>query len=169
MKKATLLSLILCFICALSLFVSCINVDESSSSSALNSTITPTSSITLDKTELNLKQYEQTQLEVTLENLEGPVEWITSAPEVLMVENGLLTALAQGNATVTAKVGEYSAQCAVTVNANENVPALVLDKDKVEIILGKSLTVSAKVEFDGKEYESEYTYAILNTEIASVV
>ena len=47
--------------------------------------------------------------------LEPPTcEWSSSAPEIVSVENGVITGLKEGTANITAKVGDLSAVCKVT-------------------------------------------------------
>lgn len=47
------------------------------------------------------------------------VTWVSSDPQVATVkQNGLVTAVAEGECTVTAKAGDKSASCKVTVNAD---------------------------------------------------
>lgn len=47
------------------------------------------------------------------------VTWASSAPEVVSVEGGVLTANATGEATITATVGGMKVTCSVTVNEGE--------------------------------------------------
>lgn len=47
------------------------------------------------------------------------VEWSSSDTSVLSVENGVVKALKAGKATVTAKVGDKTANCEITVKDNE--------------------------------------------------
>lgn len=80
--------------------------------------ITPTG-ISLNSNELTLNVCEQSQLTATLQpnNAEGTVVWASDHPEIATVSNGLVTGVAEGNATITATVGSLNATCAVTVNA----------------------------------------------------
>ena len=47
------------------------------------------------------------------------VEWSSSAPEVATVDKGVVTAVAAGEATITAKAGAFTATCKITVKAGE--------------------------------------------------
>ena len=53
---------------------------------------------------------------VTPENCTQPVVWSVSPEGIVTVDNGLVTAVANGGATVTATCGTQSATCAVTVS-----------------------------------------------------
>ena len=75
--------------------------------------------ITLDVTEVTLTVGETKQViaSLTPEDVEGvTVEWSSSNTAVATVNDGLITAVAEGTATITAKADGQSATCAVTVN-----------------------------------------------------
>ena len=75
-------------------------------------------SITLDKTTAELKVGETATLTATVlpENAtDKTVTWESSDDTVATVENGVVTGVKAGTATITAKAGEQSVQCAVTV------------------------------------------------------
>lgn len=77
------------------------------------------SEIKLDKTSVSLKAGETAQLTavVTPDNAtDKTVTWTSSKPTVAAVdENGKITAVAPGTATITATAGDKSATCTVTV------------------------------------------------------
>ena len=79
----------------------------------------PLKSITLDKTELTLNKGESYNLTVTYnpENTtdDKTVVWTTSNKNVVTVKNGKITAIGEGEATITAKVGSLTATCKVVV------------------------------------------------------
>lgn len=54
--------------------------------------------------------------------VEPKVEWTTSDPEVATVDGGTVTAVAAGEATITASAGGFTATCAVTVTGSEPEP-----------------------------------------------
>ena len=74
--------------------------------------------ITLDKTTLALEQYRETELNATLTPADAVtlVSWSSDNESVVKVaNNGSVTAVGVGTATITAKAGELTATCAVTV------------------------------------------------------
>jgi len=79
----------------------------------------PAESISLDTTELRLAIGDTQQLVATVlpENAtDKTVSWSSSAPEIATVsEDGVVTAIAEGNATVTAVCSDLTAECDVTV------------------------------------------------------
>lgn len=81
-------------------------------------------SVTLNKTELTLTEKESTVLTATVtpdNATDKTVNWSSSDPAVATVENGKVTAVKAGEATITATAGEKSATCKITVEAG--VPA----------------------------------------------
>lgn len=125
-------------------------------------------SIVLSETTVSMNVYAQHTLTATTENLTGAVVWSSSDESVVTVDGGVLTALKEGTATVKAAVGETSAECAVTVAASTVLPFVTLDKDKVEIPVQGTLTVSASVSYDGASFESDFTFDTADHEIATV-
>ena len=80
------------------------------------------SGITLDQTAATLTEGESVTLVATVSPADATdqtVTWETSDAAVATVENGVVTAVAAGTATITAKAGEHSATCVVTVTRKE--------------------------------------------------
>ena len=81
-----------------------------------------TYSVSLNESSLNLLVGESETLEVVVSPSlpEGEtVEWTSDNPTVAEVENGVVTALTEGEAVVTANYGESSATCTVTVTLDD--------------------------------------------------
>ena len=57
------------------------------------------------------------------------VEWSSSDASVLSVENGLLTALKPGTATITAKVGDMEVSCEIIVKEADKTDNVKGDSD----------------------------------------
>lgn len=80
----------------------------------------PVESVTLDQTELELivgKEATLTAAAAPADASDQTVTWTSSAPEIARAENGKITALAEGTATITVTTvdGGKTAQCQVTV------------------------------------------------------
>ena len=106
--------------------------------------------IALDKTALTLNVGESGTLTPTVlpeDATDKSVSWSSSNEAIATVSNGVVTAVAAGNATITAKAGEYTATCAVTVS--EPAPAVTgytvtMGEDK-SVVVGENVTVAATV------------------------
>ena len=78
--------------------------------------------------------------------------WASSNPEVVSVENGIATALASGEATVTVQANEkISASCQITVLKAE-VKSVTLDKERIELFIGETAPLAATVQPADAEY-----------------
>ena len=78
----------------------------------------PCTGITLDKSELAFvgEGTQNIQATVTPDGCTDPITWESDNTSVATVSGGAVTAIANGSATITAKCGNYSASCAVTVS-----------------------------------------------------
>lgn len=99
----------------------------------------PVDSITLDRNKLELVIGENTMLTATVlpENAtDKTVTWTSSDDTVASIEDGIVTALAEGEASITATAGDKSATCTVTVSDGMtdlgtegiNVPSWLADR-----------------------------------------
>lgn len=109
-------------------------------------------SITLDKAELTLIEGDEVNLAVIVKPdnaTDKTVAWNTSNAEVATVENGKVTAVKEGSATITAKAGDKTAECKVTVSKKEMaVTSIALNKNSLELKKGESETLTATVKPD---------------------
>ncbi len=112
----------------------------------------PVESITLDKTEASIKTGETVTLTPTVlpEKADQTVTWTSSDPAIAAVENGVVTGVAKGEATITAKAGEKTATAKITVTetSGDTVPVESITLDKTEATLtaaGQTVTLTATV------------------------
>ena len=129
----------------------------------------PTVSLSCKK-ELSLSVGQSVQMEYTMEM--EPAEatrpqlvWESSDPSVLSVDqNGLVTALKTGKATLTLSGGEASVSCAVTVT----VPAesLAFDQVSYQVAMGKTLVLPLTALPEGAN--ESYSWESSDTAIATV-
>ena len=122
MKKGFLtvvVALLCAMVCAFGL-VAC-NNNETPNENGNNGTQTvAVESVTLNKTQLTLDVGGEETLTATVapDNVtDKTVTWSSDNAAVATVENGKVTAVSAGSATITATAGDKSATCTVTVNA----------------------------------------------------
>lgn len=125
-------------------------------------------SITLDQESLSLVKGGSATLKATVlpEDATNPeVNWSSSAPEVVSVENGVVKALAGGNAVITAAAGAYTAACSVEVT----VPAesIALDQQRLDMVKGATVTLKATV-LPEDSTDKELSWSSSAPEVASV-
>ena len=108
--------------------------------------------ITLDRSEVSMKVGDMIVLTPTIqpENAtDQAVTWSSSNPTTVKVENGKLTALQEGSATITAKCGNKTATCTVTVQkADITAESVTLDLSSMELAVGGTARLTATVKPD---------------------
>ena len=115
----------------------------------------PLQSLALNETEIKLLEKEEFDLIVSYNPANTTelkeVTWTTSNDKVAKVNNGKVTSVGLGQAIITAKVGEKTASCVVTVEQSEivNIPDKNLKK-----LINKQL---------GKEEDSDISTADMRT------
>lgn len=109
----------------------------------------PLEGISLDKEELEIVNGSSYQLTATLTPANADIqtiEWSSSDEAVISVTDGLVEALSEGEATVTATAGSFSATCKVTVlHLVIEVESVTLNKNNVEFFVGDSETLVATI------------------------
>ena len=108
---------------------------------------TEVTSVTLNKTTESLKAGESVTLTATVnpdDATDKTVTWTTSDQTVATVSNGVVTAKKVGTATITAKAGDKTATCQITVVATE-VTSVTLDKTTASLKAGETVTLTATV------------------------
>ena len=130
-------------------------------------------SVSLDRTSAELTEGEELTLTATVNPdnaTDKSVTWTTSDASVASVENGKVTALKAGTATITVTTADSgkTATCDVTVKAAYvAVTSVTLDKTAVEIIAGHDLTLTATVNPDNATDKS-VTWTTSDASVASV-
>lgn len=141
-----------------------------------NSVIYKVTKVELNKTELILNVDSEETLTATLEPDEATnkaVEWKSDDTSVATVDtSGKVTAVAQGNTTITATAADGSgekATCSVTVNAAATVPveSVSLDKTSLELTEGETTRLTATVEPDNATNKN-VTWSSSNSAVATV-
>lgn len=133
---------------------------ESSSSASLAET-----TVSLNKTRVSLNVYESVTLVATVENFTGDVVWESSDPSVATVQGGVVNAVGEGEAVITASAGEASATCAISVSRSSEIPTLKLSHTAIELLEGESFTVTAETIWKNQAVENvSYRWVTENAE-----
>ena len=133
----------------------------------------PVESISLDKTSASLKVGETTTLTATIkpDNASNKkVIWSSSNGEIATVTDGVVTAIKEGEATITAKTedGGKTATCAVTVTSKVYpVESITLDKSSVELTEGETTTLTATIKPDNAT-NKKVIWSSSNSSVATV-
>lgn len=137
--------------------------DETTATCAVTVQEKTTTLISLDKTEITLTVGNTEQLTATVNPETETVTWSSSDPEVATVsEDGLVTAVKAGTATITAKLNDDTeATCAVTVKEETSIS---LNKTETTLTVGETEQLEATV---NPETET-VTWTSSDTEVATV-
>ena len=131
---------------------------------------TEVTSITLDKTSSSLKAGETVTLIATVnpdDATDKTVTWSTSDASIATVNNGVVTAVKVGTATITAKAGDKTATCAVTV-VSTPVTSITLDKTSASLKAGETVTLTATVNPDDAT-DKTVTWSTSDASVATII
>ena len=132
---------------------------------------TPVESVSLDRTSVSLEEGQTTKLVATInpnDADEKTVEWSTSSSSIATVTDGVVSAVAEGTATITAKAGGKSATCEVTVKKGVvAVSSVTLNKATLSLTKGQSETLTATVAPDDAT-DKTVTWSSSDATIATV-
>lgn len=100
--------------------------------------------LSLPASKLSLKSGSSQTLKANVSPSGTPVSWSSNDTNVATVDQtGKITAKANGTATITAKVGDISASCTVTVTTD--VSSVKMSKKTLSMDVGKKVTLKATV------------------------
>ncbi len=97
----------------------------------------------------------------------GTVSWTSSAPNIVSVQDGVLTAQSAGQATVTAASGSVSADCQVTVTAAAQPQSITLSATELSLYAGDTAQLTAQI-LPESASDYELTWTSSDEQIASV-
>ena len=136
---------------------------------------TPVSSVSLDKTSTTLEVGDEATLtaSITPSNADNKnVSWSSSNNNVATVNNGKITAVAEGTATITVTTedGSKTATCEVTVKAATKTAVNITDfsVSAASATLVKGNTTTTIVANDQADWTAAYIYSSSNTDVATV-
>ena len=141
-------------------------------------TVTATANGVSDTVKVTVSAYEPTitlsQKEYTLytkkgntytlrATIDGPVKkavWESSRPEVATVVNGKVTAVGEGETTITATANDVVAECRITVKESK----VILETENITMDKGATAQLAADV----VDYSQSLSYASTNTKVVTV-
>ena len=132
--------------------------------------------ITLDKTTATVEEGAEVTLTATVtpdNATDKTVTWSTSNEAIATVSGGVVTGVKAGEVTITAKAGDKSATCTVTVTAASTEPEVVpvtgvtLSQTAVTLDIDQSITLTATVAPENATNKA-VTWASDKTDVATV-
>ncbi len=130
------------------------------------------SSVSLNDSSVSLVVGETVQLRASIQPsnaTEKDITWASSKQSVATVSNsGLVTAVAEGSATITASAGGKSATCSITVSKGVvAVTSVALNETTLELTEGDSETLTATVKPDDAT-DKTVTWSTSDASVATV-
>lgn len=132
------------------------------------------SGITLNVSQLELMVTETAELQATLSGeAEGlTVKWSSSDRDIARVSKGKVTAKAEGECTITASAGQWSATCNVTVTPYDDnyvpVVEITLSESEVTIVEGRTATVTASYLPENASKQEPFVWKSADESVATV-
>ena len=128
--------------------------------------------VSLNQTSASLEIGGSVQLTATVSPsnaTDKTVSWTTSNTSVATVSGGLVKAVAEGSATITATAGGKSAKCVVTVKRKAvEVTGVSLNKTDLLLYIGDMITLTATVT-PSNAADKTVVWTTSNADVASVV
>lgn len=133
--------------------------------------INPLKAITITGTTHSIKKGQTTQLGLTYDPADTTddktVAWSSSDSTVASVDNnGIVTAVKPGSAVITAKVGNYQATCAVTVDAP--LKEIVPEKAIIDMVKKQTANIAYSVVPADTTDSKDVTYTSSDETVATV-
>ncbi len=133
--------------------------------------VVPLTGISISDTAITLNKGETKALSVTFNPVDAgqgrTVTWTSGRPSVATVsDDGVVTAVAPGTATITAKCGSYSKTCKVTVKSPLN--GIALNKIELALVKGKTETLTVSYDPADTSDDKDVTWTSSDTSIAKV-
>ena len=145
---------------------------KASCSVTVNKKTVDVTGISLDRTSVTLTEGQETTLVATVmpsNATDKTVSWSSSNSGVATVnQSGVVNAVAEGSAVITASAGNYSATCTVTVQRNViAVTSITLNKNSLTLTEGESETLTATV-MPENATDKTVTWSSSNADVATV-
>lgn len=118
--------------------------------------------------DIEMEKYDSFNALKTIDGSASYLQWKTSNKKVATVDDGVIQALSEGTAKITATAGDLKVETTVTVNATNKVPTLSLNKDEVSLLVGNDVVITGHLSFNGKAKLGEYTFSSDDESVATV-
>lgn len=127
--------------------------------------------LTLNETELGLNIGSSFTLTATIDEEKVDAVWTSSSDCVTVDGGGVVTAKKEGEAIVTATVGERVATCKITVDMGGTVPLLSLNcEDILLLTVGDEFVIETKLKLKGEIVEvTDVSYSLVGANISGQV
>lgn len=164
MKKRFILSLLVLILCTISLL------------SCAKSSSSPTPELTLNVSEAYVVKGGYVTLTADLKNSFKSIVWTSDNTQVAVVESGRVYGIDTGLATITAAVGEVTAECKITVVLGSSevtahpVPILEFEIGTTAVWIDCEFKLNATLFFEGSVIDTaDITFSSANSQIVEII
>lgn len=123
--------------------------------------------LSIDNTTINKGSTNSIKIEIQPEQAKGKIVWESSNENVLTVENGIITAIEAGTATITAKTQDGKISDSIDVTVYSPVTGISLSKEKLELLVGAKTRIIANVLPEDASNKT-VIWSVNNPKIASI-
>ncbi|MBQ3766029.1 MAG: Ig-like domain-containing protein, partial [Bacteroidales bacterium] len=127
------------------------------------------SEVKLGKTEVTLFEGEEETLTASVlpdNATDKTITWTSSDKSIASVESGKVKAVKKGEATITAKAGDKTAEAKIVVLAS--VSGITLNKNRLDMIIGETETLTATITPADADPKEPITWTTSDETIATV-
>lgn len=133
----------------------------------------PLEGIDLDKTAITMNKGDKSEALVVSYNPEDTtddrtVTWSSENENVTTVENGVVTAVGAGRTTITATVGEFTAECEVTVVSPLESITLSADRTTDDLEVGDTVNLTVGYNPEDTTDDKTVTWSSSDEDVATV-
>ena len=133
----------------------------------------PLEGIDLDRTAITMNKGEVSEALQVSYNPEDTTDdktviWSSSDEDVATVDNGVVTAVGAGNATITATVGEFTAECEVTVVSSLESITLTADRTTDDLEAGDTVNLTVGYNPEDTTDDKAVTWSSSDEDVAIV-
>lgn len=123
--------------------------------------------LSIDNTTINKGSTNSIKIQVQPEEAKGEIVWESSNENVLTVENGIITAIGAGTATITARTEDGKISDSIDVTVYSPVTGISLSKEKLELLVGAKTRIIANILPEDASNKT-VIWSVKNPEIANI-
>lgn len=123
--------------------------------------------LSVDNTTINKGSTNSINIEIQPRDAKGEIAWESNNENVLTVENGIITAIGAGTATVTARTLDGKVSDSIEITVYSKVESISLSKEKLELLVGSKTNIIANV-LPEDATNKEILWSITNPGIATI-
>lgn len=124
--------------------------------------------LSIANTTIQKESTDSISITITPKDVTEEIIWTSSNENVVRVENGIITGITSGTATITAKTKDGRISDSIDITVYSKVTNIVLNKQNVTLLTGNKASISANI-LPEDANNKEIIWSSENAEIANVV